>query len=62
MRGVYTYEELVRLKIEREPRATYIVEAKKAKTFAKASKKLRYYDAHAKPGDTEDEDHASQSF
>ena len=36
----YTYEELARFKIERELRTSYIVAAKKAKTFAKASKVL----------------------
>jgi hypothetical protein len=33
-------KNLLELKIERELRTTYIVEAKKAKTFAKASKVL----------------------
>ena len=55
MRGVYTYEELARLKIESELRTTYIIEAKKAKT-------LRYYDSHAKPGDTGDEVPASRDL
>jgi hypothetical protein len=40
MRHVYTYEELARSKIERELRAAYIVETKKAKTFTKSSKVL----------------------
>ena len=34
--GLYTYEELAQLKIERELRTSYIVEAKKAETFARA--------------------------
>jgi hypothetical protein len=55
-------KNLLELKIERELRTTYIVAAKTAKTFAKASKKTKiliYYDAHAKPGDTGDEVPAS---
>jgi len=63
----YTYEELAQLKIEREIRISYIVEAKKSRDICrgvqdlgsqatKISQRLgtRYYDSHAKPGDTED--------
>ena len=38
--SVISQQELARLKIERELRTSYIVEAKKAETFAKASKTL----------------------